>query len=83
LTPPPSVVNAFFAQHYANEPQGGNGLLSIQLCQQNDYIKTRAIDKNIVFPVKTEYGELEITINLSKPEKDPKEIATQRSSSNG
>jgi UDPglucose--hexose-1-phosphate uridylyltransferase len=77
LTPPPSVVNAFFAQHYANEPKEATDYF-YQLCQQNDYIKTRAIDKNIVFPVKTEYGELEITINLSKPEKDPKEIATQR-----
>ena len=34
--------------------------------------------KNIVFPVMTEYGELEITINLSKPEKIRKEIAAQR-----
>lgn len=77
LTPPPSVVNAFFAQHYAKDPQEGTDYF-YHLCQQNDYIKTRAIKKNIVFPVMTEYGELEITINLSKPEKDPKEIAAQR-----
>ena len=77
LTPPPSVVNAFFAQHYAKDPQEATDYF-FQLCQQNDYIKTRAIQKNIVFPVMTEYGELEITINLSKPEKDPKEIAAQR-----
>lgn len=78
LTPPPSVVNAFFAQHYAKDPQEATDYF-YHLCQQNDYIKTRAIKKNIVFPVMTEYGELEITINLSKPEKDPKEIAAQRS----
>lgn len=77
LTPPPSVVNAFFAQHYAKDPQEATDYF-YHLCQQNDYIKTRAIKKNIVFPVMTEYGELEITINLSKPEKDPKEIAAQR-----
>ncbi|MBU5584523.1 UDP-glucose--hexose-1-phosphate uridylyltransferase, partial [Enterococcus sp. S181_ASV_20] len=43
-----------------------------------DYIKTREIARKIIFPAKTEYGELEITINLSKPEKDPKQIAAER-----
>lgn len=76
LTPPPSVVNAFFAQHYANEPKEATDYF-FALSKQNDYIKTRRIAKNIVFPVHTEYGELEITINLSKPEKDPKEIAAE------
>ncbi|MBO0431957.1 UDP-glucose--hexose-1-phosphate uridylyltransferase [Enterococcus sp. DIV0660C] len=77
LTPPPSVVNAFFAQHYANSPEEATEYF-FQLSQQNDYIKTRAIAKNIQFPVQTAYGDLEITINLSKPEKDPKQIATER-----
>lgn len=74
LTPPPSVVNALFAQHYANSPEEATDYF-YQLSKQNDYIKTRAIAKNIEFPAETEYGELEITINLSKPEKDPKQIA--------
>lgn len=78
LTPPPSVVNAFFAQHYAKQPEDATNYF-FQLCQENDYIKTRAIAKNVVFPAETEYGNLEITINLSKPEKDPKEIAAMRS----
>lgn len=77
LTPPPSVVNALFAQHYAKDPQEATDYF-FELCKNNDYIKTRAIEKNIVFPVATEYGELEITINLSKPEKDPKQIAAER-----
>lgn len=77
LTPPPSVVNAFFAQHYANAPQEATDYF-YELSKNNDYIKTREIAKNIVFPVKTEYGSLEMTINLSKPEKDPKEIAAER-----
>ncbi|WP_122646808.1 UDP-glucose--hexose-1-phosphate uridylyltransferase [Enterococcus mediterraneensis] len=77
LTPPPSVVNALFAQHYAKEPQEATDYF-FELCKNNDYIKTRAIAKNIIFPVETEYGELEITINLSKPEKDPKQIAAER-----
>lgn len=77
LTPPPSVVNAFFAQHYAKAPADATDYF-FKLCQENDYIKTRAIAKNIVFPTETEYGTLEITINLSKPEKDPKDIAAMR-----
>ncbi|WP_313511085.1 UDP-glucose--hexose-1-phosphate uridylyltransferase [Enterococcus sp.] len=80
LTPPPSVVNAFFAQHYAKDPKAATDYF-FALSKQNDYIKTRSIAKNIVFPVKTEYGDLEITINLSKPEKDPKQIAAEGKSS--
>lgn len=49
-----------------------------QLSQQNDYIKTNAIAKNIVWSTPTDYGEIEITINLSKPEKDPKQIAAAK-----
>lgn len=79
MTPPPSVVNALFAQHYSKDPQEATDYF-FELCKTNDYIKTRAIAKNIVFPAETEYGTLEITINLSKPEKDPKEIAAQRNS---
>ncbi|EPH95162.1 UTP--hexose-1-phosphate uridylyltransferase [Enterococcus faecalis 13-SD-W-01] len=77
LTPPPSVVNAFFAQHYSKSPEEATDYF-FNLSKQNDYIKTRAIAKNIQFPAATEYGDLEITINLSKPEKDPKQIAAER-----
>lgn len=76
LTPPPSVVNAFFAQHYANNPQEATDYF-YELSKNNDYIKTRAIAKNIIFKVATEYGQLEITINLSKPEKNPQKIAAE------
>lgn len=77
MTPPPSVVNALFGQHYSESPEKATDYF-FKLCRENDYIKTRAIEKNIVFPAETEYGTLEITINLSKPEKDPKEIAAQK-----
>ncbi|MCL1863142.1 MAG: UDP-glucose--hexose-1-phosphate uridylyltransferase [Defluviitaleaceae bacterium] len=43
-------------------------------CATN-YIKTERIKKNLAWKHNTDFGELEITINLSKPEKDPKEIA--------
>ena len=77
LTPPPSVVNAFFAQHYSKSPEEATDYF-FDLSKKNDYIKTRAIAKNIKFPAESAYGELEITINLSKPEKDPKQIAAER-----
>ncbi|MGG5316667.1 UDP-glucose--hexose-1-phosphate uridylyltransferase [Enterococcus sp. AZ072] len=77
MTPPPSVVNAYFAQYYAKNPKEATDYF-FQLSQTNNYIKTQDIAKNIVFPAETEYGTLEITINLSKPEKDPKQIAAER-----
>lgn len=77
MTPPPSVVNAYFAQYYSKDPVQATDYF-FKLSKNNDYIKTREIARNIIFPAETEYGELEITINLSKPEKDPKQIAAER-----
>ncbi len=51
---------------------------SYQLSQKNDYIKLKAIAKNIAYHVPSDYGELEITINLSKPEKDPRRLRQPR-----
>ena len=48
------------------------------LCVVTNYIRTAQIAKNIQWNTKTPYGELEITINLTKPEKDPKTIALER-----
>ena len=76
MTPPPSVVNAYFAQYYSKDPVQATDYF-FKLSKDNDYIKTREISRNIIFPAETEYGELEITINLSKPEKDPKQIAAE------
>ncbi|WP_159721939.1 UDP-glucose--hexose-1-phosphate uridylyltransferase [Enterococcus sp. CSURQ0835] len=77
MTPPPSVINAIFAEKYAKDPEQATDYF-YQLSKENNYIKTREIAQNIIFPVATEYGDLEITINLSKPEKDPKQIAAER-----
>ncbi|MDS0525149.1 UDP-glucose--hexose-1-phosphate uridylyltransferase [Clostridium sp. SHJSY1] len=46
-----------------------------ELSKNNNYIQTKRIAKNISYKVGTEYGDLDITINLSKPEKNPKDIA--------
>ncbi len=74
ITPLPSKVNQKFWNLYQASPETATNYF-YQLSQQNDYIKTKAIAKNISYDVKTNYGNLEITINLSKPEKDPKAIA--------
>lgn len=78
LTPAPSVINAIFAEKYAQKPIEATDYF-YKLSKKNDYIKTRAIAKNVHFSVDTLYGELEVTINLSKPEKDPKQIALEKS----
>lgn len=76
LTPLPSRVNEVFRQKYTESPKDATDYF-FELSQKNDYIKTRAIAQNIEFTHQTEYGELQMTINLSKPEKDPKEIMMQ------
>ena len=48
------------------------------LCVVSNYIRTAQIARNIRWNTATPYGELEITINLTKPEKDPKTIAMER-----
>ena len=77
VTPCPSRVNRDFWTTYAQSPEQAIADF-YQLSQKNDYIKLKAIAKNIAYRVPSDYGELEITINLSKPEKDPKEIAAAK-----
>ena len=77
VTPCPSQVNQDFWATYAQSPEQAIADF-YQLSQKNDYIKLKAIAKNIAYRVPSDYGELEITINLSKPEKDPKEIAAAK-----
>ena len=77
VTPCPSQLNCDFWDTYAQSPEQAIANF-YQLSQKNDYIKLKAIAKNIAYRVPSDYGELEITINLSKPEKDPKEIAAAK-----
>ena len=77
VTPCPSQVNRDFWATYAQSPEQAIADF-YQLSQKNDYIKLKAIAKNIAYRVPSDYGELEITINLSKPEKDPKAIAATK-----
>lgn len=77
MTPSPSQVNRDFWQTYQDSPEQAVADF-YALSKRNDYIKMAAIAKNIYYQTPTDYGNLEITINLSKPEKDPKAIAAAR-----
>ena len=74
ITPVPSQVNREFWDTYAKSPQQAIADF-YALSKRNDYIKVAAISKNIAFTTPSPYGDIQITINLSKPEKDPKAIA--------
>lgn len=77
LTPSPGKVNRTFWETYQSSPQQAITNFYEQ-SKNNDYIKTEAIAKNIAYTTQSPYGDLEITINLSKPEKDPKAIAAAK-----
>jgi UDPglucose--hexose-1-phosphate uridylyltransferase len=73
----PSTVNRIFYEKYQQSPDLATRYF-YELSQNSNYIQMKRIRKNMDFQVTTEYGELDITINLSKPEKDPKSIELER-----
>lgn len=75
--PKPSEVNKQFYDKYNQNPISATNYF-YQLSQDSNYIQTERVNKNISYQSETEYGALDITINLSKPEKDPKEIALEK-----
>lgn len=77
VTPSPSQVNRRFWETYRQSKEDAIADF-YALSKRNDYIKVKAIAQNIAFETETPYGEIEITINLSKPEKDPKDIAAAK-----
>ncbi|MDO4910824.1 MAG: UDP-glucose--hexose-1-phosphate uridylyltransferase [Corynebacterium sp.] len=77
ITPAPHVVNADFWHDYERDPRKAVENFYALNCN-NDYIKLNDIGRNIQFDAPSEYGTCEITINLSKPEKDPKAIAAAK-----
>lgn len=75
VTPRPSEVNEKFWTDYEESPKTATDNF-FEMSKRNNYIKTREIAQNIAFTYEDdEFGDIQITINLSKPEKDPKEIA--------
>ena len=77
LTPPPSSVIARFSALYGESPKAATDWF-YRLCRDCNYIRTDRIAKDMKWTVGSEYGEIDITVNLSKPEKDPKAIAAAR-----
>ncbi|TGB03439.1 UDP-glucose--hexose-1-phosphate uridylyltransferase [Halobacillus salinus] len=75
--PRPSDLNRTFYQKYDQDPREATDYF-YHLSQKSNYIQTKRISNNVSFEAQTEYGDLDITINLSKPEKDPKQIAKER-----
>ena len=78
LTPRPSQVIGRFRALYAEDPKAATDWYYALSCD-SDYIRRYRIAKDRKWKAETEYGELDVTINLSKPEKDPRAIAAARS----
>ena len=74
VMPRPSEVIRRFRSDYARSPKAATDRF-YKLSQASNYIRTDRIAKNLQWKTPTEYGDLDITINLSKPEKDPRDIA--------
>ncbi len=77
LVPRPSEVIRRFKELYAVSPEKATDFY-YQFSQDTDYIRRYRIKKDQKWLASTKYGDLDITINLSKPEKDPKAIAAAR-----
>ena len=77
LTPMPREVIAAFREKFAESPEAATDYY-YQLSCDTDYIRRYRIEKDMRWKYPSEYGELDITINLSKPEKDPKAIAAAK-----
>ena len=77
LTPPPREVRSKFAALYEKSPEEATEWY-YRFSQDTDYIRRYRIQKDVRWKAATEYGNLDITINLSKPEKDPKAIAAAK-----
>ena len=77
LLPRPAQVQAEFWKQYEKSPEAATSFF-YKFSQDSDYIRRYRVSKDQKWKVDSEYGEIDITINLSKPEKDPKAIAAAR-----
>lgn len=74
VMPRPSEVVRAFRAYYEESPREATDYY-YALSIASNYIRKARIDKNIAWKTATEFGDLDVTINLSKPEKDPRDIA--------
>ena len=74
LLPRPAQVQKTFWEEYEKFPEAATEFF-YRFSQDSDYIRRYRVKKDMKWKVDSPYGEIDITINLSKPEKDPKAIA--------
>ena len=77
LTPFPHEVRRRFAELYAESPEAATGWY-YAFSQDTNYIRRDRIARDLRWKYAGKYGELDITVNLSKPEKDPRAIAAAK-----
>ena len=77
LMPRPSEVIRKFEELYKKSPESATDYF-YKLCCDADYIRRYRIKKDLKWKTPSEYGDIDITVNLSKPEKDPKAIAAAK-----
>ena len=77
LVPRPGEVIRCFQEHYSHGPKEATDYY-YRLSGDSNYIRRYRVSRDLKWATDTEYGRLDITINLSKPEKDPKAIAAAR-----
>ena len=77
LMPRPAQIQAEFWKRYEASPVDATEYY-YKLSQDSDYIRRYRVCRDMKWTVGTDYGTLDITVNLSKPEKDPKAIAAAR-----
>ncbi len=77
LLPRPAQVQKEFWEHYSHSPQEATEFY-YKFSRDSDYIRRYRVKKDMKWKVDSPYGEIDITINLSKPEKDPKAIAAAK-----
>ncbi len=77
LTPRPSEVQSRFASLYREDPERATDYF-YNISRASDYIRAYRVKRDLKWAVPSEYGDIDISINLSKPEKDPKAIAAAK-----
>nr|MBQ5811190.1 UDP-glucose--hexose-1-phosphate uridylyltransferase [Clostridia bacterium] len=77
LTPAPREVVDMFTALYGSSPEDATDYY-YKLSEDTDYIRTYRVNKDLRWKYESDFGELDITVNLSKPEKDPKAIAAAK-----
>lgn len=77
LLPRPAQIQKEFQKKYNISPKTATDYY-YKLSQDSDYIRRYRVKKDMKWKVDSPYGEIDITVNLSKPEKDPKAIAAAK-----